>query len=105
MQTSKQASSTPRIIAGIVTILVCCSCAAIVGAAALFVPAFREVNLTPFSSPFGSPVPPTPVAQVERPPVESVPLDTLQVLMETDLPENDPYDLACRLQSVCNVPA
>ncbi|MDQ2691670.1 MAG: immune inhibitor A [Chloroflexota bacterium] len=104
MQRSNQASSTPRIIAIIVTILVCCSCATMVGAAALFVPAFREVNLTPLSSPFGSPVPPTPVAQMERPPVEAVPLDTLQILMDTELPENDPYDLACRLQATCNVP-
>lgn len=105
MQTSNRASSTPRIFAAIVTILVCCSCAAMIGAVALFVPSFREVNLTPFSSPFGSPVPPTPVAAMERPPVESVPRDTLQILLETELPANDPYDLACRLQSVCNVPA
>ncbi|HSL27607.1 MAG TPA: hypothetical protein VK900_00290 [Anaerolineales bacterium] len=104
MQTSNQASSTPRVIAAIVTILVCCSCTMMAGAVALFVPAFREVSITPFSSPFGSPVPTTPVVQIERPPVESVPLDTMQILLETELPENDPYDLACRLQSICNVP-
>jgi hypothetical protein len=105
METSTNtSSSTPKIIGAIVAILVCCSCVAIVAAAAFFIPIFRETTLTPFTPPAENTASPAPTAQIERTPVESIPLDTLETLLETDIPENDPKDLACRLQDVCNVP-
>ena len=104
MQTSNQASSTPKIIAAIVGILVCCSCVAIVAAGALFIPIFRETNLTPFSPPVESTVPPAPTVEIERPPVDDVSRETIETLGEEQVPENDPYELACRLETICNVP-
>ncbi len=99
-----QSSSTPRIIAAIVAILVCCSCIAIVAAAAFFVPIFRDTNLPPFTPPSENTVPPAPTAQIERPPVDDISLETIETLNEEQVPENDPYELACRLEAICNVP-
>jgi hypothetical protein len=105
METSTNTSSpTPKIIAAIIGILVCCSCVAIVAAGALFVPIFRETTLTPFLPPAENTVTPAPTAQLERPPVDDVSLETLETLNQTQVPENDPYDLGCRLQAICNVP-
>jgi immune inhibitor A len=103
MQTSNQASSTPKIIAAIVGILVCCSCVAIVAAGAFLVPVFRDVNLTPFSPPVANTVTPAPTAELERPPVDDISQETIETLGQAQVPENDPYELACRLQAVCNV--
>lgn len=102
-----KSSSTPRIIAAIAAILVCCSCIAIAIAGAFIFRASRNVpfDLTPFLPPAQDTAIPGPTVEMERPPVEEVPLDTLQTLVETDIPENDPNQLACRLQDICNVPA
>ena len=98
-------SSTPKIIGVIVAILVCCSCVAIAAAGAFIFRATRDVpfELTPFDPPAEETAVPAPTVEMERPPVDSVPLDTLETLLETDIPENDPKALACRLQDVCNV--
>ncbi|HLF73288.1 MAG TPA: choice-of-anchor J domain-containing protein, partial [Anaerolineales bacterium] len=40
----------------------------------------------------------------ERPPAESLSTETLEILREALVPENDPYELACRLENICNVP-
>lgn len=42
-------------------------------------------------------------APVTRPPVESIPNDTVDTLNQTVIPDNDLYDLACRIQNICNV--
>jgi hypothetical protein len=42
--------------------------------------------------------------EVERPPADSVPVETLEILAQTIVPDNDPYALACRLKAICNVP-
>jgi hypothetical protein len=44
-----------------------------------------------------------PPVTVTRPPVESVPTETMDILGETLVPENDPYEMACRLKEICNV--
>jgi hypothetical protein len=41
---------------------------------------------------------------VERPPVDYVLTETLETLEQTVVPENDRYELACRLKAICNVP-
>lgn len=103
MQTSNQASSTPRIIAAIVGVLICCACVAIVAAGALVIPIFRNMELTPFSPSFESTVAPQPTVEIERPPVDDISRETIEVLGQAQVPENDPYELACRLEGVCNV--
>ena len=103
---SAQSSSTPRIIAAIVAILVCCSCVAIAAAGAIFYRAYQSIDtpviFTPF--PFENTVTPAPTAQIERPPAEDVSGDTLEALTQTQVPENDPYELGCRLKTICDVP-
>lgn len=102
-------SAVPKIVGGIVAILVCCSCVLILGAGSVI---FRAYQAAPTSEPIdlSTLLPPiqandTPVPPVEltRLPVESIPFDTQQTLIDTVIPENDPYSLACRLQDVCNV--
>jgi hypothetical protein len=58
-----------------------------------------DFPLPPFDSGTPSPTP-----QVERPPADSISLDTVETLGNTLVPENNPYELACRLQKICNVP-
>jgi len=99
---SNQSSSTPKIIAVIVAVLVCCACVAIVGAAAIFLPAFRQLSVTPFAPPEESTVP-APTAEIDRPPVDDISRETIETLEKALVPENDPYELACRLQAICNV--
>ena len=108
METSpNQSSSTPKIIAAIVAILVCCSCIAIAAAGAFFYTAYRSVDtpfsLTPFVPPAENTVTPAPTAQLERPPVDDISRETIETLNQAEVPENNPYELACRLQAVCNV--
>ena len=47
---------------------------------------------------------PTESIVVERTPIEDIPTDTLETLTTTIVPENDPYELACRLEGICDVP-
>jgi immune inhibitor A len=97
-----QSSSLPKILGIILAILVCCSCVAIVAAGTLFYPLFRETS-TPIT-PFESTSTPVPTVEVERPPADSVPTETLETLAQIVVPDNDPYELACRLMAICNVP-
>src|SRR5215213_7545300 len=103
-----RSSSTPKIIGAIAAILVCCSCIAIAVAGTFFYRAYQNIDvpfdLTPFNPPAENTVTPAPTVQIERTPVGSVPLDTLQTLQDTDIPESDPVALACRLQDVCDAP-
>lgn len=53
---------------------------------------------------------PEPPIEVDRPPLEAESpagesvLNTLEVLKTTFVPENDVYDLSCRLRGMCNLP-
>jgi hypothetical protein len=104
METGTRPSSAPKIIAAIVALLVCCSCAAIIGAAALFVPIMRDVNFSPALPTVEEIFTPPPTAEVERPPADDVSADTLEALTQMQVPENDPYELGCRLRAICDVP-
>ena len=103
---SNQSSSVPKIAGGIVAILVCCSCALIAAAGAVIYSTSRQVptefaTLIPPIDGFFTP-PPTP--ELERPTADATSSETLQTLENTIVPDNDPYELACRLQAICNVP-
>lgn len=102
---SNQSSNLPKIIAVIVAILICCSCIAIVVAGMI---GYRTFNLLPPEistaiSPTQEFTTPVPIPTLERPPADSISPETLETLEQTLVPENDPYELGCRLQAVCNV--
>src|SRR4030095_13195207 len=105
---SNNNSSIPKIVGGIVAVLVCCACTMILGAAGLLyyeASSIPSSNMTPSFLPpvFGETEKPPPTIELTRPPIESIPLDTLQTLLTTNVPENDPYELACRLEKICDV--
>ncbi|HJR79390.1 MAG TPA: choice-of-anchor J domain-containing protein [Anaerolineales bacterium] len=103
---NNQASNTPKIIAAIIGVLIICSCVAIAGAGLLAYQAFRllppEIGTQIFPTEEFSTAMPAPT--LERPSTDSISTETLETLEQTEIPENDPIDLACRLQEVCNVP-
>src|SRR5215207_8431190 len=102
---SNQSSSAPKIIAAIVGVLICCSCIAIAGAGAFFYRAYQNlpVDLTPFTPPVENTVTPAPTVEIERPPIDDISRETIETLTQAEVPENDPYELACRLQAICDV--
>ena len=106
---NNSSSSFPRILIGIAAVLLCCACAVILGAGGLLVYEARSIPSSSTTLPFLTPIlgdtetPPPPI-ELTRPPIESIPADTLQALQNTIVPENDPYELACRLQAICSVP-
>ncbi|MEO7838642.1 MAG: hypothetical protein ABIU06_04755 [Anaerolineales bacterium] len=103
---SNQSSSVPKIVGGIVAVLVCCACALIVGAGFVLYQAGQglPVSLTPFIPPTENTVTPAPTVELERPPTDSISTETLETLGQSLVPENDPYELACRLEGKCNIP-
>jgi len=103
---SKASSSMPKIIGVIVAILVCCACVAIIAAGGLVFYEYRNspaANTTPFLPVLEDTATPQPTIELTRPPIESISPDTLQALLTTNVPENDPYELACRLKGKCGV--
>ena len=103
---SNQSSNLPKIIGVIVAILVCCSCIAIAAAGVI---GYQMFNLLPAEigtavSPTEEFTTPVPIPTLERPSTDSVSSETLDTLGQAQVPENDPYELACRLRAVCNVP-
>lgn len=104
-------TSTAGIIV-IILLVLCCCCFFIVFAGGLggfyFLSAQatqtggQPGDVTPFEFGFDTPTP-TPIVEVTRVPVEDIPTDTLKTLQESEVPENDPRDLACRLEAKCNI--
>jgi len=107
METNQNSSSSvPKIVGGIVAVLVCCACVVILAAGGLFyygysnVPTLDLTSIPPVFEETNTPLPPV---ELTRPPIDSVTADTLQALITTNVPENDPYELACRLKNICDV--
>ena len=94
-----------RVVGGIVTVLVCLTCALILGGAAIIFGVTKgfpsNFVLIPSAS---NSVTPEPTPQMDRAPVDSATTSTIETLRATIVPENDVYDLACRLKRICNVP-
>ena len=59
-----------------------------------------QIDEPDFVTPFTS----TEEPEVTRPPVESVSGETIEILENTIVPINDPRELACRLNGLCDVP-
>src|SRR5919106_4226247 len=107
METSNnQSSNAPKIIAAILGVLVICSCVAIAAAGVIAYQAFRLVpaEISTAILPTEEVTTPVPIPTIARPEVGSISTETLETLEQTLVPENDPNELACRLQAVCNVP-
>ena len=90
-----------------VVVAVCCACALIVGALGVVGYQFYSDVATsipdfPTFVPFD---PPTPTSEpVIIRPTDGVSTETLDTLKSALVPENDPYEIACRLQGKCNLP-
>lgn len=87
---------TTVIVAGIVALL-CCLCVLLAGMAGVGYYAFIQVTPTITSGP-------TNTLELFRPPADTISTETIQTLLQSTVPENDVYELACRLQDKCNVP-
>ena len=97
-------SGTIAIIIGIVVAL-CCICMLVMGIAGYGFFVYSQSSTTsanPLISADGGT--PTSVPEVVRPSADSISNETLKTLEQSLVPENDPYELACRLQGLCNVP-
>ena len=113
-------SIVPKVVGGIVAILLCCACVVIIAAGVIIYQAYQQApsqNIPPvsptaeFSTPESVPTTessssssspsPSPVPTLNQ--TGSVSVETLETLNKTLVPENDPYDLGCRLKSICDV--
>lgn len=111
---NQPSSIVPKIVGGIVAILLCCACVVIIAAVYIVYQAYQQVPIDdyfPTVEPtigYSTPIPtdeptsPVPVPTLDR--TESVSAKTLETLNQTLVPENDPYELACRLKGICDVP-
>ena len=100
-----QSSSVPKVVGGIVAVLLCCACVVILAAGYILYQASQQIpsdfpTLLPPIDDFGTP---TSTPAVERPTPDTISTETLETLQNMLVPENDPYELACRLQGICNV--
>ena len=97
----KPKNRTGIIIAIVLVVLCCC----VIILAAVGVVAYEYFTIAPSvpDVPFGPPTA-TPVVEVTRPPAAEVPVDTLETLRTTIVPENNPAELSCRLEGKCDIP-
>lgn len=110
MESNANSSSiVPKIVGAIIAILLCCACIVIVAAGTILYQAYRQIppddapTVVPSDVPATETSTPPPTSTPETPTVEPVSLGTIDILNRTDVPENDPYELACRLKKICNV--
>ncbi len=109
---TEKKSGVSAIVIGIV-VLLCCICVLVGGMAAYGYYAFTKISPPNISIPTlpGIPtIPPvdgaTPASGSElfRPSPDTISSETVQMLDQSTTPENDVYELACRLQGKCNIP-
>ncbi|MBI5944016.1 MAG: immune inhibitor A [Chloroflexi bacterium] len=97
-------SGTKAVVIGI-TVALCCICLLTAGLGGYGYYMFNQ------NSPVaGSPITlsggesPTSVPEIARPSAESITNETLNILEQSLVPENNPYELSCRLDGLCNIP-
>jgi immune inhibitor A len=100
-----QSSNVGKIVGGIVAVLLCCTCAVILAAGYILFQTSQQIpsDLPTLLPPIENPSP-TPEIEHPTPSSGTISTGTLETLQNTLVPENDPYELACRLQNICNVP-
>jgi len=89
-----------------ISVLVCCICLLVVGIAGYGY--YTYVRVAPTNgNDLIFPVEtfePDPTPEIFRPTEEVISSDTIETLANSVVPENDVYELACRLQGKCNIP-
>ncbi|HET6846059.1 MAG TPA: choice-of-anchor J domain-containing protein [Anaerolineales bacterium] len=95
-------SSSNWIVWAAVAAVVACLCIIVIAAVGAVVYYSRNNSGSPLTLPS---TPPTtePAPPLSRPTAGTISQDTANTLSSVLVPENDPYELACRLLSVCNV--
>jgi hypothetical protein len=101
-QSTDKSKNKMGIIIAIVLVVLCCCVIILAAVGVVAYELYQQAPQVP-DMPFGPPTA-TPVVEVTRPPTIDVPTDTLETLEETIVPENDPTELACRLEGKCNIP-
>ncbi|HAV78030.1 MAG TPA: hypothetical protein DCX53_11835, partial [Anaerolineae bacterium] len=105
---TNQSSSVTKIVVGIVAVLLCCALVVIVAAGVIMYQAAQQIppldDFPPQDFPTDDSSTPLPVPTLDRTSPDSISADTLDTLNNTLVPENDPYELACRLKAICDVP-
>jgi hypothetical protein len=101
-QSMEKSKNKTGIIIAVILVVLCCCALILVAAGVAAYEIYRQIP--PVSDiPFGPPTA-TPLVEVTRPPMVDVPTDTLETLKTTIVPENNPLELACRLEGKCNIP-
>ncbi len=103
---TEKKSGISAVVIGIV-VLLCCICVLIAGMAGYGYYAFAQVAPAITDNPISPPVDgitPTVAPDVTRPPVDSISSETLELLENSIVPPNEPKELACRLDNICNIP-
>jgi immune inhibitor A len=101
---TEKKSGVSAIVIGIV-VLLCCICVLVAGLGGYAFYAFKQASpATDIPIPPVDSSTPTTAPEVTRPPVGSISTDTIQMLNQTVVPQNDVYGLACSLQDKCNIP-
>ncbi|HUG34307.1 MAG TPA: hypothetical protein VMJ90_06025, partial [Anaerolineales bacterium] len=99
---TNQSSHVGKVVGGIVAILLCCACLVTLAAGIFIYQGYQNIpTLLPPIDDFETP---SSTPEVERPTPDSISTETLETLQNMLVPENNPYELACRLQNICNVP-
>ena len=98
-------SGVIAIVIGIV-VLLCCICVLVLGMAGYGYYAYTQIAPTLSANPIFPPVndvTPESPSDLFRPPPDTISPETIQTLDQSIVPENDVYELACRLQGICDV--
>jgi immune inhibitor A len=90
-------------------VILVCICSLVLAGAGLFYGYQLSRQIQPILENYATSTPEQPIeiirpSLLEDPPVDETVLDMLAVLKSTNVPENDIYDLSCRLRRMCNLP-
>jgi len=99
-------SGIPAVFVGML-VLVCCICVVVTGMVGYAYYALAQIVPTLTDSPVFPPIngsTPTTEAEVTRPPINTNFNETLHLLESSIIPPNEPKELACRLDGICNIP-
>ena len=106
--TTQQGSSVKWIVIGLVAVLACCLCLAIILGLAAVVPAWwvtqQDLALPTFEVGPTEPPVPTPVMSASPEVIPPAALDTERQLVAAEVPIADPLDLAVRLKGIADPP-
>ena len=98
-------SGVTAIVIGIV-VLLCCICVLVAGMVGYGYYFYNQISSSGVSVPPAPPIEgffPSSETELFRPPSDTISTETIQTLDESIVPENDVYELACRLQDKCDV--